>query len=218
MQRFIRLALIMVATLGAAFSTSPALAQSARTASGNAQVMQQLQALAAERTRLLADNAKLQADLEATRKERDALRKQQDATKRRLEGGDVAAARAGARAATLQQELDREKSRLAELVGKFREMAGTLREVETDRTTVKTSLGQRDAELKQCIDRSLSLYQLNGEILTRLEQGGAFTPASVFEPFTRLKRVELENLIDGYQSRAEELRSTPTALQPPPVR
>jgi hypothetical protein len=29
--------------------------------------------------------------------------------------------------------------------------------------------------------------------------------------------VELENLIDGYQSRAEELRSPPSALQPSPA-
>jgi chromosome segregation ATPase len=208
----------MTLILGTTLGAQPAAAQSARSSSGNAQAMQQLQALAAERTKLLADNAKLKADLDATRKERDALRKQQDASKHRLEVSDVAAVRAGARATALQQDLERDKARLAELVGKFRETAGTLRDVETDRAALRTSLGQRDAELKQCIDRSVSLYHLNGEILTKLEQGGTFTPASVFEPFTRLKRVELENLIDGYQTRAEELRSPPTALTPAPTR
>jgi hypothetical protein len=91
-------------------------------------------------------------------------------------------------------------------VGKFREMANLLREVETDRNAVKTQLGQRDTEFQQCVDRNRSLYALNGEILARLEKRGGFTPASALEPFTRLKRVELENLIDGYQTRADEQR------------
>ena len=101
-------------------------------------------------------------------------------------------------------------------MAKFRELAGQLREVEGDRGTIKTSLAQRDVELKQCIDRNLSLYTLNGEILTRLEHPGGFTAGSALEPFTRLKRIELENLIDGYQTRADEQRPPTAALQAQP--
>jgi chromosome segregation ATPase len=216
MQAHARLYLSVAFALISFTELGPAAAQSARSSGGNAQAMQQLQQLAAERTKLLADNAKLQAELESTRKERDALRKKQEASERRLQGNDAAMARAGAKSEALTQDLEREKGRVAEIVGKFRELAGQMREVEADRTTVKASLGQRDAELKQCIDRNLSLYTLNGEILTRLEHRGTFTPASALEPFTRLKRVELENLIDGYQSRAEEQKPPATALQTPP--
>jgi chromosome segregation ATPase len=192
----------------------PASAQEARSSSGNAQAMQQLQQLAAERTKLLADNAKLQTELDSVRKERDGLKKKQEANDRRLQGTDAAVARAGAKAETLQADLEREKGRLAELVGKYREMAGILREIETDRNTTKTALGVRDTELKQCVDRNVSLYALNGEILAKLEHRGSFTPASALEPFTKLKRVELENLIDGYQTRAEEQRPPAAAMQP----
>jgi chromosome segregation ATPase len=198
-------------------SSGPASAQAARSSSGNAQAMQQLQQLAAERTKLLADNAKLQSELDAARKERDALRGKQQAGERRLQGSETAVARASAKSAALTQDLEREKGRLAELVGKFRELASQLREVEGDRTIVKTALGQRDLELRQCIDRNLSLYTLNGEILGKLEHRGSFTPASALEPFTKLKRVELENLIDGYQSRADEQRAPTAALRPPPA-
>jgi chromosome segregation ATPase len=195
----------------------PASAQAARSTSGNAQAMQQLQQLAAERTKLLADNAKLQADLDATRKERDALKKQQDASERRLQGNDGAVARANAKSDSLSQELEREKSKMTEIVAKFRELAGQLRVVESERSTVKNSLAQRDVELKQCVDRNLSLYALNGEVLTKLEQRGGFSPASALEPFTKLKRIELENLIDGYQTRADEQRPPSAALQAPPA-
>jgi chromosome segregation ATPase len=218
MQPHARLFLTMALALVALAMLRPVAAQSARSTGGNAQAMQQLQQLAAERTKLLADNVKLQAELDAARKERDALRKKQEGSERRLQGNAAAVARASAKSDALTQDLAREKSRVTEIVGKFRELASQMREVEADRTTVKATLGQRDIELKQCVDRNVSLYTLNGEILSKLEHRGSFTPASALEPFTRLKRVELENLIDGYQTRAEEQRPPAAALQPPAAR
>jgi len=211
---FLMLALAVLALAG----HRPASAQAARSSSGNTQAMQQLQQLAAERTRLLADNTKLQSDLDSARKERDALRKKQEASERRLQGTDTAVARAAAKSAGLTQDIEREKAKLAEIVAKFRELAGQLREVEGERSTIKTALAQRDVELERCVDRNVSLYTLNGEILTRLEHRGGFTPGSALEPFTKLKRIELENLIDGYQTRADEQRPPSAALQPPPAR
>jgi chromosome segregation ATPase len=195
---------IGLACLAALALQPPAEAQSARSSGGNAQAMQQLQQLAAERTQLLADNARLKSELEAAKKERDELKKKNaDGAKR---GQDLATARANARAGDLQSELDREKARMSEVVAKFRETAATLRDIETERAQFKNSLVERDGELKQCVARNVALYELNGEILTKLESRGSFSPASALEPFTRLKRVELENLIDGYQTRAEEQR------------
>ncbi|MEO8019354.1 MAG: hypothetical protein ABI769_16205 [Pseudomonadota bacterium] len=218
MQSHARLIFLVALAAMALIMLRPAAAQSARSSGGNAQAMQQLQQLAAERTQLLADNARLKTELDAAHKERDALRKKQDAGERRLQGNEAAVARAGAKSAALTQDLEREKGRLTELVAKFRDLAGQLRTVEGERTTVKASLDQRDIQLKQCVDRNMSLYTLNGEILTKLEHRGSFTPASALEPFTRLKRVELENLIDGYQTRAEEQRPPATALQSTPPR
>jgi chromosome segregation ATPase len=216
MQVDARLFLMLALAVVALTTHRPAMGQAARNSSGNAQAMQQLQQLAAERTKLLADNAKLQSELEATRKERDALKKKQEASERRLQGTDVAVARAAAKSDSLNQELEREKAKLTEIVAKFRELAGQLREVEGERSTAKTALAKRDAELGQCVDRNRSLYTLNGEILDRLEHPGRFTAGSPLEPFTRLKRIELENLIDGYQTRADEQRPPSAALQAPP--
>lgn len=218
MQIDTRLFLMIALALVALATHRPAVAQAARSSSGNAQAMQQLQQLAAERTKLLADNARLQSELDAMRKERDALKKKQEASERNLKGNDVAVARATVRSDALSQDLEREKARLVELVTKFKELAGQLREVEGERSSFKTSLEQRDVELRQCVDRNLALYTLNGEILTRLENPRGLTASSPLEPFTRLKRVELENLIDGYQTRAEEQRPPAAALQPPPSR
>lgn len=209
----------MVALAAAALMAhQPAMSQAARSSSGNAQAMQQLQQLAAERTKLLADNAKLQSELAEVRKERDSMKKKQDAAERSQKGNDVAVARATARSDSLAQDLEREKGRMAELVAKFRETVSQFREVEGDRNTVKAALGQREAELKQCVDRNVSLYALNGEILTRLEHPRGLSASSPLEPFTKLKRVELENLVDGYQTRADEQRPPAASLQSPASR
>ncbi len=206
--------LIHTLLLGGAIAllgTQPAWTQSARPASGNAQ-LQQVQQLAAERTKLLADKARLQSELDAMRKERDELARKHGGVESRVKSSDAAAARAGARSTALQEEVNREKARLQELVAKYRELAGQLREVETDRATAKTTLAQRDIEFAECSARNRSLYVLNGEILARLEAPGRFSAGAALEPFTKLKRIELENLIDGYQQRADEQRP-PTAAR-----
>ena len=72
MQLEARLFLMMALALLTLAVHRPAAAQAARSSSGNAQAMQQLQQLAAERTKLLADNAKLQVrsrrDAQGTRR------------------------------------------------------------------------------------------------------------------------------------------------------
>ena len=96
-----------------------------------------------------------------------------------MRSSETAAARAGDERELTQAELQQSRTRMEELVGKFRETAGQLREVETQRAGLATSLQQRDTELKTCIDRNLKLYELNGEILTKLEKrGGLCLPSS----------------------------------------
>jgi len=184
-------------------SSTAVQAQTARSA-GNAQAMQQMQQLAAERTQLLTENARLKSELEAAKKERDELKKKEGGADSRLRNSEIAAARAERTNTTLQAELDREKSRMADLVSKFRETTGNLRDVETDRTAVKATLAQRDTQFAECVARNQALYDLNGEILAKFETNRRDSIRSPIEVFTHLKHIELDNLIDGYQQRAEE--------------
>jgi hypothetical protein len=63
-----------------------------------------------------------------------------------------------------------------------------------------------------CVDRNVALYQLNDEVLTRLDKTGLWQKAAMAEPFTRIKRIQNENLVDGYRNRAQEQR-----IAPPPA-
>jgi chromosome segregation ATPase len=210
--------IVMLAAVLLAFGSAPSLAQTARPNSGggaSAQAMQQLQQLAAERTQLQAEMSRLKAELEAARKERDTLKKTQEGVVRRTRGAESELARVQADNARLEGEVAREKQRVEELVTRFREAAVTLREVETDRATRTQLLAQREQELKVCVDRNSKLYALNADVLAKFEDQGFWSSLARREPFTQLKRVELENLVDGYRGAADDNRlPAPASAKP----
>lgn len=195
---------------------APALAQSARKESGNnAQLMQQMQQLAAERTQLQAENARMKKELDETRKERDALKGEREAGDKRLRNAEGAAVRAAGDRKQLEDEVAQQKDRMAELVTKFRDTVATLRQVETDRASVSRDLETRSVELKSCVDRNVQLYTLNDEILDKFESQGFWSSVGKAEPFTRIKRSQLENLADDYRARAQDAEIVPPAANPP---
>jgi hypothetical protein len=52
----------------------------------------------------------------------------------------------------------------------------------------------------------MQLYEINGEILDRYEHVGLFTKVSAAEPFTKITRTRIDNLVIEYRERAQELR------------
>jgi chromosome segregation ATPase len=190
-----------------------ARAQTARSGGApNAQLLQQMQQLASERTSLQAENARLKKDLDDTRKERDALKNAQKWNDARARTSTAAvAAEAAAQRAALEQQITANKAQTEQLIGKFKETLQSLKEVETDRATTKQTLATREQELSACVDRNASLYKLNGEVLDHFEHESAWSRVARAEPFTQIKKVQLENLIDDYKGRAKDQRVTPAS-------
>jgi chromosome segregation ATPase len=187
-----------------ALAVGTAHAQTARSGGGaNAQLTQQMQQLASERTSLQAENARLKKELDDLRKERDTLKKAQTGLDERAKAAVSAAlARGTSQREAQEQELKQTKDKMQELVGKFRETVQALREAETVRAGTKQTLATRDQELRVCVERNLALYKLNGEVLSQLEH--PVSRLARAEPFTRIKRVQLENLVDDYKGRAAD--------------
>jgi chromosome segregation ATPase len=197
-----RIGAIVVALL----ATGPASGQTTRPASPNAQVMQQLQQLASERTQLQADNARLKLDLDAANKKLKSLQSEKDAASRKAQGSESALARLTASSETLNQNLTQQRARMDELVAKFRETLATLKEVESDRANKSNQLATRNRELNSCVEKNLALYKISLEVLAHLEHQGFWSSVARAEPFTRLKRTEIENLVDEYKDRAKDQR------------
>jgi chromosome segregation ATPase len=184
-----------------------AQAQSARSGGGaSAQLLQQMQQLASERTSLQSENAKLKKDLEDMRKERDTLKNGQQALDERAKASEAAVRQLEAHQQQRQAdpELAQTKEKLQQVVAKFRETLQTLKEVETAQATAKQTLASRDQELEVCVDHNKALYKLDDEVLTHLEKQTMWTRVAATEPFTRIKRTQLENYVVESRVKADE--------------
>jgi chromosome segregation ATPase len=199
-----------MACLTAAGAGGAVCAQTARSGgNANAQLMQQMQQLASERTTLQAENDKLKGELANVTKDRDALKTAQQGLSRRATDAAAALARDSAQRQASDQELTQLKAKMQELIAKFRETIQKLREAESDDSATKQSLTARERELSVCAERNVALYNLDEEVLSRWEKEGVWTRIADKEPFTRIKRTQLENLIDDYRTRAGEQRVAP---------
>jgi len=200
-----------ILSAAAVFSVcAPSLSQVQRSGGGEAQkFMQQYQQVAAEKTALQAQLVQMKKDLDAAKADLAETRKERDALKARA-GRPVAAVATAAAAAAkeaAEKNLEQYKQRMAELVARFRETAATLKDVEADRSKLRNDLEVRNAAFDKCAQDNLGLYEINGEILNRYEHVGLFTKVGAIEPFTKITRTRIDNLVDEYRARALDLRT-----------
>jgi chromosome segregation ATPase len=197
-------ALFNAAILGAAGS---AYAQVQRSGGEAQKFMQQYQQMAAEKTALQGQVEQMKKDLDAANASLAAVKKERDLLKARPAGvspADVAALTASKAAA--ERSLEETKQRTAELVSRFRETVKNLRDVEADRTKIRSDLEARNTAFDKCAQNNQQLLEINADILKRYEHVGLFTKVSTVEPFTRLTRTRMDNLVVETRARAEELR------------
>lgn len=185
----------------------PLHAQAQRSGGGEVQrIMQQYQQVAAEKTALQAQLEQSKRDLEAANAELAAVKKERDAAKAHAGVSPAALAQANTAKEAALQSLEQSKQRMNELVGKFRETATSLREIEADRSKLRKDLSDRSAAFDTCAASNMQLYEINRDILDRYEHVGLFTKVAADEPFTRITRTRIENLAEEYRERAQELR------------
>jgi chromosome segregation ATPase len=206
---------IVLVALLAAGPGGPAAAQTTRSGGDAARVMQQMQQLASERTALQAENAKLKQQLDEAQKKLSAATTQQDALTRRAQTAEAASSRLAASSAVSTESAARTRAQLDELVAKFRETAQALKEAETDRNALRQQAQQSERQLETCRDHNAQLLTINEEVLVRLESTGFWTKLAADEPFTKLKRTQLENLAMDYRQRARNLAEPAAAAAPP---
>lgn len=197
---------LFVLLIGAPFAVN---AQTQRSGDANARAMQQLQQLSAERVQLKTENEKLQQELQALKAQIATTTATQASLQQRLKAAEATAARD--LSAQSNAEAERLRSQMQELVTRFRETAQSLKDVEADRNVARTSLQASERELTTCVTRNKEFYQLNSEVLDRLENKNAWNSLTAKEPFTQLQRTRLENLIEGYKDRATDLRVQPVS-------
>jgi DNA repair exonuclease SbcCD ATPase subunit len=185
-------------------------AQTQRSGGGEAQkIMQQYQQLAVEKTALQAQVAQMKRDLESAQTELAAAKKERDALKARTSTSAAAAAqlaRANESKESAEKSLEQNKQRTEELVERFKQTIGTLKGVESDRAQLQRNIVGLNAALDKCAADNVELYDISSTVLDRYDHVGLFTKVGTAEPFTRITRTRIDNLVIEYRARAEALR------------
>jgi chromosome segregation ATPase len=193
-----------------------AVAQVQRSGDANARVVQQLQQLTAEKAAAQAENAKLKTEVDNLKAQLTKATSALSASEQRAK--QVAAGTSAKEAAAMQEindALSRSRSQTQELLGKYRETAQALKDVEIDRSQLRAQASTQERDLKTCVDRNAGMYLLTDEILRKVEDRGVWSSLTEKEPFTKISRTRLENLIDDYRYRVDELRvKDKTAIAP----
>lgn len=200
-----------VSAMFAAFvfqTQAPLHAQTERSGGGEAQkIMQQYQQVAAEKSALQTQVAQLKKDLDAANAELAAVKKERDTAKAHVGVAPAELAQVTSAKEAAEKSLEKSKQQTAEIVVKFREMAANLRDVEAARSKLDRDLAERNSALDRCVEDNMQLYEISTQVLDRYEHVGLFTKASASEPFTKITRTRIENLVDQYREKALQLRA-----------
>src|SRR5215813_2098589 len=174
---------------------APAVAQVQRSGGGgvSAQLAQQYQQAVTERTQLQAENSKLKKDLEDLKKQLATANGQVTAFRAGASRNQAALASAQSASETSARTLQDLKGRMQELIASYRDTIGNLKKVETERSQLQQQATQDKAAFDHCAESNYGLYEINREVLDRYEHQSAFSYLARAEPFTRLKRTQIEN-------------------------
>ena len=87
-----------------------------------------------------------------------------------------------------------------ELIARYREMGTNLQDVERQRGALQAQNDKIVQIATQCADQNAKLRDVTTEVLDRYEHMGSFSKATIDEPFTRLTRTRVENLVDDLKN------------------
>jgi hypothetical protein len=207
--RWVTLLLLCSLAVGSVQASSDKKANREREALRRAQM--QLQQTQGQLATLEADNAKLGA-------ERDLALKESKAAQSKVRKLNKSLAEEKQQAAQLLKDMEAHKqdfaasqtrltdteAKLAETAKTLAQTRQTLAQTEADKRQLDGVKSRQEREIASCETKNLKLYQTGRDLMTRFEQKSCGEILAQKEPFTGLKRVEVENLLEEYRDKLDE--------------
>ena len=183
-------------------------AQTQRSGGDSARVVQQMQQVMAEKSRLQQENDALKKELEALKVKSSQVAVDLAKAQQRINQYESETSKQLSLGAEKDSAIEKSKAQLQDLVVKYREVAQSLKQAERDRDAQSVINANKDKELAGCVDKNAQLYVMGNEFLDRLESQGIWSVIRTKESFIKLGRTQLENLVDDYRDRIAELTQT----------
>ena len=188
---------LLVAVLFAASSVSAADGKASREQMQVKRLQQSQRKLQQENTQLAQEKAALDGQLKEVQEKFD-----ETSGKAR-----IAASRAAALGKSLESvkaEKDALAAKLAETESKLAETSGALNKSALAGRRLDADLKQKTQALAACEAKNAKLHGYGVDLLDKYEKKGCGDALLQADPFTQLKRVEIENLMEAYREKLDE--------------
>lgn len=104
---------------------------------------------------------------------------------------------------TLQAKTVELDQRLAELTTKHASTERELAQTQEQKKQTQSTLSTRDQQVASCEDKNLRLYQHGRDLIGQCRDDSATDAVLRLEPFTGIKRVAIENLLEEYRDKLD---------------
>jgi len=197
--RWISLFVIGALATGSAFADSDRREREVmRRAEQQVQQMQgQLSTLQEDKDKLTQDLDKASNELKSTKAHTAQVGKQLAEEQQKREASEK-------ELASTKQTLEQTQTSLEETTRNLEETRHKLAASESAKMELEHIKDFKERQISACEDKNKSLYQIGRELIVRYENKSCGEILSEKEPFTGLKAVEMENMMEGYRDKLDE--------------
>ncbi|MDQ3186041.1 MAG: DNA repair protein [Pseudomonadota bacterium] len=178
----------------------------ATSAAGNKDQKKERQAL----RRMQQQLNEIQQQKSVVDQEKTVLEETLKKTHSETESHKRSAASAATRAFRLEKGIDAANKEKTELHTQLddakkqnEELSGQRKQLEQDLKNTTAALAKQDEQRTLCETNNDQLYRIGRELVDWYTSKGAMNAILEAEPFTRMKRVEMENLLENYRDKLE---------------
>lgn len=173
-------------------------------AQAKAEMEEKVASVSAARDVAVADAKKQSAQLAELKRQNDELQKRNDVLKGRLSEMLDSATKGQANQTAMSEKLQKDRERVQEMVAKFRDTVQVLKQVESERTELKTNLEQRNRLVAECVARNDELYKANLDVLEKYNSKGVWQALTEREPLTQIQHVKNETWSEEFRRKNDQ--------------
>ena len=198
-------------TLLALLLLLPAYGHAERRANNGDQALKRMQYMLKQlqQNNQALEDEKKKLDKELTQAKQDLDKRQQeiDRKKASIERFQLSNESLNKRIAHLDSRNAKTVERLKELIGKYRDLVLLVRELKASQQSDAATISSREHRIDMLEKKNLALYRLNQQLMLKYRDKGLLATLEQHEPFTGIKKVEMENLLQEFRLRNENNRA-----------
>lgn len=175
-----------------------------RTAQALAKAQGLLRQLGQQKAQLEADLSKLKAENAALSKKLGTAEAALDENAAELAARERQSTAVNTSLGRTEKRLIATTDKLREVIAKYKELAATLRQTQAERADLAARLAATEAELQDAEHKNLELYKANREMLKEFASESRWAALLRKEPFTGIKNVEIENIVQEYETKMQD--------------